>query len=132
MSVCETHSLPVSLHPSLLLTPHHLPPHSQTKWPDGLQSYMLIHTTQTHGLQPSDTPTGRRDCGLLKPPAVIRRTVSTCPHAKALLLHDSTTHPESSPQPQQTVCVSLCVYVCVLLSCFRLLAKMRFCVRCFC
>lgn len=37
-------SLSVSLHPSLSLTP---PPLSETKWPDGFQSYMLIHDTQT-------------------------------------------------------------------------------------
>lgn len=37
----------VSLHPSLSLTP---PPRSETKWPDGFQSYMLIHNTQTVAL----------------------------------------------------------------------------------
>lgn len=51
MSVCERFlslslSLPVSLHPSLTLTPPS-PPLSKTKWPDGFQSYMLIHNTQT-------------------------------------------------------------------------------------
>lgn len=40
-------SLPVSLYLSLSLTP---PPLSETKWPDGFQSYMLIHNTQTVAL----------------------------------------------------------------------------------
>lgn len=50
VSVCKCFS--VSIHPSLSLTP---PPCAQAKWPDGFQSYMLIHNTDCS----PDTPTAR-------------------------------------------------------------------------